>query len=48
MDVLRHDVRILTHAAIIVKGEKLGFYYTFFHKFLFDGFIIRADGGLVK
>ena len=41
-------MRILTDAAIIVKGENLGFYYTFFHKFLFDGFSIRADGGLVK
>ena len=41
-------MRILTDAAIIVKGEKLGFSYTFFHKFLFDGFSIRADGGLVK
>jgi len=41
-------VRILTDAAIIVKGEKLGVYYTFFHKFLFDDFSIRADGGSVK
>ena len=41
-------MRILTAAAIIVKWEKLGFYYTFFHKFLFDGFSIRTDWGLVK
>ena len=41
-------MRILTHAAIIVKREVLGVYYTFFHKFLFDDFSIRADGGSVK